>query len=76
MSPAKPVKVVQMKKSPPIWSIKVGARYLTGFVGNDAKERAFAFATSQFGEFEMIAKPTTKREQARLDAIAGLSDAT
>jgi len=76
MKPPKPVKVVQLKKSPQMWSIKVGARYVMGFMGNDARERAINFAARESADFEIVAKPTTKREQARLDAIAGLSEVT
>jgi hypothetical protein len=44
-------------------------------MGADARERATIFA-AKLGEFTVVAKPTTKREQARLDAIAGLSEPT
>lgn len=70
------VKVTQTKRSPPIWAIKVGARYVASFSGSDAKERALVFAMTNFDSFAVIEKPTPKREQARLDAIAGLSNAT
>jgi hypothetical protein len=62
MKPPKPVKVIQTKRSPPIWAVKVGARYVTGFIGKDAKDRAISFATTKHGWFELIEKPPTKRE--------------
>ena len=34
------------------------------------------FAREKSPDFEIVEKPTPKREQARLDAIAGLSDDT
>jgi hypothetical protein len=76
MKTEKPVKVIQTKRSPPIWTVKVGARYAKGFMGDDAKARAMAFATNLSAEFEVVEKATPKREQARLDAIAGLSELT
>jgi hypothetical protein len=57
-----------------MWSIKAGARYVMGFMGTDARERAIAFAQTNYSEFTVVSKPTPKREQARLDAIAGLSE--
>jgi hypothetical protein len=69
------IKVVQIKKSPQMWSVKVGARYAMGFMGDQARDRAVAFAAN-LGEFTVVAKTTTKREQARLDVIAGLSKPT
>jgi hypothetical protein len=76
MKADKPVKVIQTKRRPPIWTVKVGARYITGFVGEDAKARATVFAAKISPEFQVVEKPTPKREQSRLDAIAALSDPT
>ena len=49
-----------------------------GMVREWASERhpaplSVAFAATNFAEFEIIEKPVPKREQARLDEIAGLS---
>jgi len=76
MKDLRTAKVVEMKRSPQMWSIKAGPRYVMGFMGADARERAIAFAQANFSEFTVVSKPTTKREQARLDAIAGLSETT
>lgn len=70
----KPVKVIQTKRKPPLWSVKVGARYKSTFSGSGARERAIEFAILLRGDFEIVEQPTPKRESARLDAIAGLSD--
>ena len=56
-------KVIETKRKPPIWSVKVGARYVTGFSGTDARQRAVAFAAANFVEFEIVEKPVPKREQ-------------
>jgi hypothetical protein len=56
-------RVIQTKRKPPIWSVKVGARYVTIFMGNDARKQAIAYATKNFAEFEIVQKPVPKREQ-------------
>jgi hypothetical protein len=67
------IKVIETKRKPPLWAVKVGARYKAAFMGDDAKDRAIQFARDKSPDFEIVEKPTPKREQARLDAIAGLS---
>lgn len=62
MKIAKPIKIIQTKRSPAIWSVKVGARYVTGFMGSDAKERAIEFARERSPDFEIVEKPTPKRK--------------
>ena len=54
------VKVIETKRKPPLWSVKVGARYVDTFMGDDAKERALARA-AEFGEPEVIERPSLKR---------------
>ncbi len=71
----KAIKVIQTKRSPPMWSVKIGARYAMSFMGSEAKERAMQFARDKSPDFEIVEKPTPKRKRARLDA-ASLSDAT
>ena len=44
MKDPRKVKVIETKRKPPIWSVKADARYVTGFMGNDARTRAIAFA--------------------------------
>jgi hypothetical protein len=56
-------RVIQTKRKPPIWSVKVGARYVTIFMGNDARKQVIAYATKNFAEFEIVQKPVPKREQ-------------
>jgi hypothetical protein len=60
-------RVVEIKRKPPLWSVKAGTRYITGFLGNDARKRAIAFAAKNFAEFEIIEKPVPKRPSRRPD---------
>ena len=46
-----------------MWSVKVGTRYVTSFMGDAAKKRSIAYATKNFAEFEVVEKPVPKREQ-------------
>jgi hypothetical protein len=69
-------KVIETKRKPPIWSVKVGARYATGFMGNDARKRAIAYAAKNFAEFEIVEKPVPKRERLSRRGDAGLSKPT
>ena len=63
MKDSRTAKVIETKRKPPIWSVKAGARYVTGFMGNDARKRAVAYAAKNFAEFEIVEKPVPKREQ-------------
>jgi len=79
MKDPRTAKVIETKRKPPMWSVKVGARYITGFSGDDARGRAVAFAATNFAEFEIVEKPVPKREQlSRRGASkkAGLSKPT
>jgi hypothetical protein len=79
MKDPRTAKVIETKRKPPIWSVKVGARYVTGFSGTDARQRAIGFADANFTEFEIVEKPTPKRKQlSRRGASkkAGLSKPT
>ena len=76
MKDPRAAKVIETKRKPPIWSVKAGARYVTGFMGNDARTRAIAFAAKNFAEFEIVEKPVPKREQLSRRGNAGLSKAT
>jgi len=60
-----PVKVIQTKRSPPIWSVKIGARYDRSFLGDDAKERAMTYAKGLGRPFEIVEKPPLSRKQGR-----------
>jgi hypothetical protein len=50
--------------------------YVTGFIGNDAKKRAIAYAAKNFAEFEVVEKPVPKREKLSRRGDAGLSEPT
>ena len=63
MKDTRTAKVIETKRKPPIWSVKAGTRYVTGFIGNDARKRAIAYATKNFVEFEIVEKPVPKRTQ-------------
>jgi hypothetical protein len=59
--PDQPIKVIETKRKPPMWAVKVGARYAMSFAGARAKERAIQFAREQSPDFEIVEKPTPKR---------------
>jgi hypothetical protein len=61
--------VIETKRSPPIWSVKVGHRYKVAFLGNDARAKAEAYAAENFGAYTVVAKPVPAREQRRLAAL-------
>jgi hypothetical protein len=69
-------KVIETKRKPPIWSVKAGARYVTGFMGDDARKQAIAYAAKNFAEFEIVEKPAPKRERVSRRGDAGLSKPT
>jgi hypothetical protein len=79
MKDPRTAKVIETKRKPPIWSVKAGARYVTGFMGNDARKRAMAYAAKNFAEFEIVERPVPKREQLSRrgpSGKAGLSEPT
>jgi hypothetical protein len=69
-------KVIETKRKPPIWSVKVGARYVASFMGDDARKHAIAYAAKNFADFEIVEKPVPKREQRSRRGDAGLSKPT
>ena len=73
MKDQRTAKVIETKRKPPLWSVKAGARFVTSFMGNDARKRAIAYATKNFVEFEVVEKPVPKREQRSRRGNAGLS---
>jgi hypothetical protein len=76
MKDPRQAKVIETKRKSPIWSVKAGARYVTSFMGNDARKRAISYAVKNFAEFEIVEKAVPKREQlSRHDSLenAGLS---
>jgi hypothetical protein len=76
MKDPRQAKAIEIKRKPPIWAVKAGARYVTSFMGNDARKRATAYATKNFVEFEIVEKPVPKREQLSRRGAAGLSKPT
>jgi hypothetical protein len=76
VSDPRTAKVIETKRKPPIWSVKAGARYVTGFMGNNARKRAIAYAAKNFAEFEIVEKPVPKSEQRSRRDDAGLSKPT
>ena len=73
MKDTRTAKVIETKRKPPMWSVKGGARYVAGFMGNDARKRAIAYAAKHFAEFEIVEKAVPKREQSSRRGDAGLS---
>lgn len=69
------IKVIQTKRKPPLWSVKVGALYAEIFSGESARASAIEFAATLSDNFEIVEKPTPRREQLHLDGRAGLSEA-
>jgi hypothetical protein len=76
MKDPRTAKVIETKRKPPLWSVKAGARYVTSFLGNEARKRAVAYAAKNFAEFEVVEKPVPKREQQSRRGAAGLSKPT
>ena len=64
MSDSKPeVLVVTTKRKPPIWSVKVGVRYVTSFYGADAKRCAIEHALNNYGSYSIRELPIPSREE-------------
>jgi hypothetical protein len=61
---ARDTKVVEVKRSPPIWGVKSGNRYVADFLGSDARAKAEAYARERFGQYTVKAKPIPKRALA------------
>ena len=62
------VAVIQTKRHPPLWSVKVGHRYVASFLGPDARTNAETLAAT-LGAFEVVERPMPKRERKRLAGI-------
>ncbi len=60
--------VIETKRSPPLWSVKVGHRYRVTFMGNDARAKAEAYAAENFGTYTVVAKSMPMRERRRFAA--------
>src|SRR5271156_4978758 len=57
------VKVIETKRKPPMWAVKVGARHRATYMGAKARERAIKFAEmlTFSGKYELVEKPTPRR---------------
>ena len=54
--------VIQIKRKPPIWSVKAGGRYVATFLGSDARAQAEAYAATHFGGFTVEEQTIPARE--------------
>jgi hypothetical protein len=45
-----------------MWSVKVGARYKASYMGDDARAKAIKFAEALSPDFEIVERPTPKRQ--------------
>ena len=61
----RPTHVIRTKRSPPIWAVKVGARYVAHFSGAQAEQQATEHAQANYGAHSVIV-PVPKRRAARL----------
>jgi hypothetical protein len=59
------VKVIETKRKPPMWAVKVGARYKASYMGDGARERAITYAATLGSNYGLVERPAPKREQAR-----------
>jgi len=61
MKESGPAEVIEIKRKPPFWSVKIGGSYQASFSGRTARAKAIAFAVKKFRTFALIEKPTKKR---------------
>ena len=64
MKDSRTAQVIELKRQLPMCSVKVSERYVTGFMGNDARERAMRFATENYAAIEIVEK-TARRQPSR-----------
>jgi hypothetical protein len=62
--------VIETRRQPPLWGVKVRSRFRAVFHGSDARARAEAYATENHGPFEVREKPMTGKERKRLEFLA------
>jgi hypothetical protein len=68
MKDPRTAQVIELKRQLPMWSVKVGERYVTGFMGNNARARATRFATENYASIEIVERsarrqPSRKRKE-------------
>ncbi len=66
---AKLTQVIRTKRSPPIWAVKVGARYVAHFSGAQAEQQATEHAQANYGAHSVIV-PEPKRRVAKANELA------
>jgi hypothetical protein len=54
MQTAKSIKVIEKGRQPPLWSVKVGARYEGSFSGQSARANAIIFAATLARDFAIV----------------------
>ncbi len=60
------IQVIEIKRQPPLWSVKVGKRYVVVFSGPLARADAVAHAAT-LGDFTVVERAIPAREVRRLD---------
>ena len=63
-------KVIETKRQPPLWSVKAGNRFKAVFHGAEARAQAEAYATENYGAFEVREKSATGKETRRAEFLA------
>jgi hypothetical protein len=53
-----PIKVIETKRKPPLWSVKVGARYEASYVGDKARGATINFGKTLGWPYGLVEKPT------------------
>ncbi len=58
------VQVIRTKRSPPIWAVKAGARYVAHFSGRNAERQATEHAQEHYGDHARVI-PEPRRRVAK-----------
>lgn len=59
-------RIIRIKRSPPIWAVKAGPRYVAYFSGANAERQATEHAQEHYGDHARVI-PEPKRKPARPD---------
>jgi hypothetical protein len=70
MSDRAKVQVIENKRQPPLWSVKVGNRYVATFFGPEARASAEAYAATNFGRYSVFERPIPARKLRRRAAAS------
>jgi hypothetical protein len=60
MKAIQPIKVIETRREPPMWAVKIDSRYAAEFVGEGAKSCAIEFAANRSAEFKIVEKSAPK----------------